>query len=163
MNHAEDFAILLDGRDYLKEITKEEEAIAKRNNLVIVFGQSDDLGEFRGAIHDEISACGNPKVGIFKDKLVDIDCFDFHEDREVFKKYGFELPNPNIVVNFAWCPKELNTSWLITVEGAEGYGFDIFEDGDLYCRGVVFSLEQPKTVENPADSGFEIPTFEVMG
>ena len=49
-----EFAKMLDGREYLHEITKEEEALAKEFGFVVVFGYSDDNAELRGAIDDEI-------------------------------------------------------------------------------------------------------------
>ena len=41
-----EFAKMLDGREYLHEITKEEEALAKELGFVVVFGYSDDNAEF---------------------------------------------------------------------------------------------------------------------
>jgi len=49
----EELAKLLDGCEYRKEITHEQDQIAKDNNLVVVFGASDDLTEFRGAFYNE--------------------------------------------------------------------------------------------------------------
>lgn len=43
----------LNGRQYGSEMTKDEEREAKNANLVVVFGASDDLMEFRGAVNDE--------------------------------------------------------------------------------------------------------------
>jgi hypothetical protein len=44
--NAKELAKLLNGREYRKEITKEEIQKAKENNLVIIFGYSDDNLEF---------------------------------------------------------------------------------------------------------------------
>lgn len=52
----EQFAELLNGNEYRDEMTKEQECIAKENNLLVVFGASDDLLEVRGAISDEYGA-----------------------------------------------------------------------------------------------------------
>lgn len=49
----QEFAKMLDGRTYGNEITKEEQKLAKDLGFVVVFGASDDLMEFRGAIADE--------------------------------------------------------------------------------------------------------------
>lgn len=48
--------MLLDGNEYLEEMTREQERIAAENNLLVLFCQSDDLLEMRGAIHDEEDA-----------------------------------------------------------------------------------------------------------
>ena len=50
----ETLAAILDGREIGSEITKAEADQAKAAGLVVVFGASDDLMEFRGAIYDEI-------------------------------------------------------------------------------------------------------------
>ena len=39
----EELAATLNGREYNHEITKEEEAEARENGLVVIFGASDDL------------------------------------------------------------------------------------------------------------------------
>ncbi len=49
----EELAAMLNNRAYLHETTPEIEQLAKDNNLLIVFGCSDDLCEFRGAIFEE--------------------------------------------------------------------------------------------------------------
>ena len=48
-----EFAEMLNGRCVRKEITAEEEKLADELRYVVVFGYSDDLAEFRGAIEDE--------------------------------------------------------------------------------------------------------------
>lgn len=139
-NKAREFAQLLNGREYGSEITKEEEAVAKQNNLVVVYGYSDDLAEFRGAINDETSAWEGRRIGFFNGNLVDLDSDEIEDHKSIFERYGAKFPSSDFVVKVVWCPDDLDTSWIITVEGAEGHHFDIFEDGDLYCRGVVFAM-----------------------
>ena len=50
----EQFAEMLNGKQYRSEMTSDDGELAKDNGLVVVFGASDDLMEFRGAIDDEI-------------------------------------------------------------------------------------------------------------
>lgn len=52
----EQLAELLNGNEYRDEMTKEQEQAAKQNNLLVLFGASDDLLEMRGAIRDEVGA-----------------------------------------------------------------------------------------------------------
>ena len=52
----EQLAELLNGNEYRDEMTKEQEQAAKENNLLVLFGASDDLLEMRGAIYDEAGA-----------------------------------------------------------------------------------------------------------
>lgn len=51
---AAELAALLNGREYRKEMSRDEEQVAKAAGLVVVFGASDDLMELRGAISDEV-------------------------------------------------------------------------------------------------------------
>ena len=51
--NAKELAAKLNGREYLQEITRGEAELAKASGLVVVYGASDDLIEFRGAIRDE--------------------------------------------------------------------------------------------------------------
>lgn len=54
----EELANLLNGRQYRQEITRKEEKIAKDNNLIVIFGASDDLCEIVGALNDEVDCYG---------------------------------------------------------------------------------------------------------
>lgn len=56
-----DVAEKLSGVQYREETTKEIEEFCKQNNIVILFGASDDLAEFRGAVNDNVD-CYNGKV-----------------------------------------------------------------------------------------------------
>ena len=53
----EELAALINGREYTHELTDKEKS-AKDARLVVVFGASEDLMEFRGAINDECGAYG---------------------------------------------------------------------------------------------------------
>lgn len=132
----EEFAALLNGRQYTQEITKAECELAKANNLVVVFGASDDLLEFCGAIEDEIGAYEGAEVFIYKSRLMDSE--ESLSDRRVFEKYG--IPFQAFKIESIWCPDNLKTSWLISSDIPGAYPFDIFEDDELYCRGLVFKF-----------------------
>ena len=134
---AESFAALINGRQYLKELSKDEEAIAKDNNLVVCFGQGDDELIFCGAIQDQLGAYGGVEAYVINGNA--IRDYQYDEDVAVLARYGY-TSKPSIKVVSEWCPDEFEGSWLIGVEGIEGFHFDIMEDDDLYCRGVVFCL-----------------------
>lgn len=53
MKTIQDFAALLDGREYKKEMTEDEIIQARKLGFVIVFGCSDDRTVFHGAIEEE--------------------------------------------------------------------------------------------------------------
>jgi hypothetical protein len=109
--------------------------------LAIVFGASDDLMEFRGAIDEELGAYDGGSAFVTSDGILENDCDD--EDCPHFKK--LESKAQEIIAE--WCPRdgEGNTyaSWLMKTE-IPHKTFDVMEDGELYCRGLVFSLAEVK-------------------
>lgn len=114
----EQFAAMLHGREYGSEITKEEEAQAESDGLVVVFGYSYDCMEIRGAITDEMScwegdtfwACN---AGVFYDEFKGADKLD-----AIWLKDGYSFVYETLIPHAT---------------------FDILEYGDKYCRGIVFN------------------------
>ena len=140
----EKFAKLLNGREYTNEITKYEESVAKHNNLVVAFGASDDLLEFRGAINDEVGAYDSVLVYVVSGKVITESAV--LNGISALRKYGFLETVPKETVEAVWCesdefPNDLDASWLIKVNGFESAPFDVMEDDRLYCRGAVFLLK----------------------
>lgn len=140
----EQLAAQINGREYRDEITKSEEQTAKDNNLVVVFGASDDLMEFRGAIYDEMGAWEGTTVYLIKKKgiwtLVDEE--QHHSLLSTMEELGVEVPQ-SWVITAEWAPEGPECSWLIATDIPHAT-FDIMEDGELYCRGIVFSLNDLK-------------------
>lgn len=104
------WADLLNGRQYGEELTRDEEILAKNDGVLILFGASDDLLEFRGITDDEISAWEGINIGFAR---------------------------------AIWCPTDENgdvwASWHIT-SSLPHESFNIWEDGNIYCRGAVFQM-----------------------
>lgn len=135
----EKFAEILNGRQYRGEITKEEEILAKENGLLVCFGTSDGLLEFRGIICDEVGAYNGASALLVKKKGGKIDIIsecDLEEVQELMndKELDFVLPKVEVVAE--WFPDGLDCSWLIKSDLPHST-FDIMEDDDLYCRGIV--------------------------
>jgi len=136
----ESLAALLTGREYHNEITKQEEQEAKEAGLVVVFGYSDDNMEMRGAIHEEFGAYEGGEIAFTKEgKEIEA------EDMEVLEKYNVVPPLNKIEA--VWCPEnnegDIMCSWLYETEIPHSE-FDIMEDGELYCQGIVFSINDLK-------------------
>lgn len=130
--NAEQLAAALDGREYRNEITKEEEWAAKENGLVIVFGASDDLMEFRGAIYGEIDCYEGGAAHFTSAGLLVNECENDH------CPHFTRLEKAATIVRAKWSA-EPEYSW--TYETAIPHAsFDIMEDGEKYCRGIVFAL-----------------------
>ena len=127
----ETLAAMLDGRQYRNKITREESASAEEYGLVVVYGASDDLMEFRGAIDDELGVYEGgiahlDKSGIFEHKCV-YDCPYAEKERERCK-----------TIEAIWCPPG-GGSWAYKTEITHAT-FNIYEDDELYCVGIVFEM-----------------------
>lgn len=135
----EEAAALLNGFEYPAREIETHAASLKAAGLVAVFGQSDDLMEFRGAIYDEVGAYDSTTVLIDGEGLVPtFDDVSDTGDEDRVAAYFRRKPNGR-KVQALWSPDEIEASWLIKTDIPHAT-FDIVEDGDLYCRGVVFAL-----------------------
>ncbi len=133
--------VALTGREYGWELSKDEKALAKQHGIVIAYGDSDDLLEFRGAVDGELSAYGGSTAHIVNGKLYEAPDED---EAATLQRFGVNVDKQllsAITVNAEWCPKDLNCSWRISVN-REHATFDVMEDGELFCRGVVFKLAE---------------------
>lgn len=136
----DDLAARLHGRAYGKEIMDAECAEAKAAGLVVIFGSSDDLMEFRGAIHDELGAWNGhtalltPEGELFEE----CECECPHSERA--KKRTVSVVAKWNVDGVPW-----------TYETAIKHRtFDIIEeDTGLFCRGIVFGVASiPQTLKS---------------
>jgi len=132
----EEWTNLLSGREYCGELSKAEELKLKEDGFIVVIGQSDDLLDFRGYIHDEVGAWNGTKVKITSSYKI----FDEDENKETFEFNSFQISNMNYV-EAIWAPEDEKgdtwTSWHIR-SNIFCKTFDIMEDGELYCRGIIF-------------------------
>ena len=130
-----ELAELLNGREYGDEMTRGEEFEARKSGLVVVFGYSDDGVEFRGAINDEASCFDGGTCYITKNGLLTgPDCGN-HEC-EYFRE-TLKAAKP---IEAVWCARDSDATWTYKTE-IPHETFNIYEDGDLYCVGMVFSME----------------------
>lgn len=128
---AKEAAALLNGREYRKEITREEEAALKAAGLVAVFGASDDLVEFRGAIHDEAGAHDGGSVAISSTGLPVNECDN--DECPHFQKIIAAAQK----IDAIWGEDDISWSYRTSIPHET---FQIMEDGEVYCRGIVFAL-----------------------
>lgn len=120
---AKDLATKLNGREYLNEITPKEEKEAEANGLVVVFGYSDDNVEFAGAIDDE--------VGAFEGKTVCVD-----------RKNGVVPVGEGVPFNLIKAIWHDTGGMCWSFETSIPHEtFNIYEDGELFCVGIVFSMD----------------------
>lgn len=123
---AKQLAAHLDGREYMKEITPEEEREAESNGLVVVYGYSDDNVELAGAISDEIGAWNGVVFHVEKDGS--------------YRVKDSDAPNK---IRAVWCPEDTDFSWAFETDIPHEV-FRILEDGEHFCLGIVFALSDLK-------------------
>lgn len=127
----QELADILCGRQYRNEMSAAEEAQAKEHGLVVIFGASDDLMEIRGAVNDEIGGYDGGGGYFTRTGLLANDC-DNHDC-----PYFAKLEEAATLIEAKWDAE--GYSW--TYETAIPHStFDILEDGEKYCRGIVFAL-----------------------
>lgn len=138
--NAKELADLLNGREYGKEITAAERVLAKISGLVVVFGASDDLMEFRGAIYDELSGFNGITAYLTSEGLIQNECEN--DSCPHFAK----LKEKAATIKAMWCEYEPISeddhthSWTFKT-AIPHETFEIVEDGEPYCRGIVFALQ----------------------
>lgn len=125
----------LNDSQYPVRISKDLREAAADAGLVIVFGASDDLMEFRGAENDE--------VGCYDGGSAMVDSMGLLPDREsigddeVLEDY-FRRKRSARKIEALWC-EEPDCTWTYRT-GIPHETFEVMRDGDLYCRGIVFAL-----------------------
>lgn len=130
----EELAALLNGREYGDEMTKAEQEMAREAELVVVFGASDDLIEFQGAIHDEAGAGTGAKVFLNRQGLL-----PDHENPCECAFCGYaEAQKKCAVIESIWCDGS-GWSWSYHTDIPHAT-FEIVENGEPYCQGIVFEL-----------------------
>lgn len=116
----------LNNIDYMDMIPSDILKQAKENNILVLFGGSDDLFEIRGAITEELSAYEG-----FTYKDVENDPDIDKELRDILVENKIEL---------IWCPDD-ERSWAFKLSIDSKYEtFDILEDGEIFCTGVILDI-----------------------
>jgi hypothetical protein len=137
----EELALLIN--ETKSEPTKEHEKLAKENGLVIVYGCSDDLCEFRGAIRDEGNCYDGGDIYFSKDGTI-IDADELQEIVEKLEEMDFNVDLFKQInkITAKWCEEERNgetISWTYDTK-IPCATYEIYEDGELNCIGLVFSV-----------------------
>lgn len=136
----EEAARHLDGSEYGKEGTPELFAAMNAAGLVAVFGASDDLMEFRGAIYDELGAWNGgtgyvTALGITENRC-DNDRCPYHAD-ELERAATIEALWEDDAARAGAGKDGPCWTYRTTIPHAT---FLVTEDGEPYCRGIVFAL-----------------------
>lgn len=136
----EKLAYLLNGREYGNEISLDEEKQAEDSGLIAIFGYSDDGVIFAGKVSDQFGGWDGRSFSLNK-QADDIEVVEM-AIRNVGSVNSLVGEKRNMV-HAIWGPKELKASWLITSD-IPHVTFDIVEDGELFCRGIVIETKDLK-------------------
>ncbi len=127
-----DVAAMFSGRKYGDEIKKDEELLLKKEGVVVLFGYSDDNMEFRGAIDDEVGCYSGGKAYITRGgKLLSNECSN--EDCPHFEK----IKQDAAIINAIWGQDGYSWTYKTNIPHET---FNILEGDELYCRGIVFNI-----------------------
>lgn len=132
--NAKELASLLNGREIMEEVTTDEERQAAESGLVVVFGYSDDNMEFRGAINDEVGCFDGGTAYVTKNGLYDETECGAEDGPHCAAERKAATP-----IKAVW-HDEGGPCWTFETD-IPHETFDIYEDGEVWCVGIVFSVE----------------------
>lgn len=131
---AKELAEMLDRREVGAEITRDEARRAADAGLVVVHGFSDDNVELRGVIDEEVGAYEGGIVYLTRSGILPEpdcgrdDCPYFAAARKGTK-----------TIKAVW-HDEGGPCWTFETD-IPHETFTVMEDGELFCVGIVFSVE----------------------
>ena len=136
----EKFAAMLNGREYRNEITKDEAAQAKAAGLVVVYGASDDLMEFAGALYDEVGVYGGGMALVDAKGVLDRDQIEDDDDEAIAEFVARSKTAQSIEALWNDSVSDASVPAWTYMTDIPHATFDVMDDGELYCRGIVFAL-----------------------
>lgn len=134
MKTVNEIAEMLAGAKYRDPVSKTVAELAKMSGIVIVYGQSDDLMEFEGAIYDEVGAYNGTTAKVDAKGL--IPDRESIEDDDELRDYFAREPNGK-AIEAVWDAD--GYSWVYRTD-IPHVTFEVTDDGEPYCRGIVFAL-----------------------
>jgi hypothetical protein len=147
---AKEVAEKLNGCNYRDEDSHFNEKELEEAGIIVLFGASDDLLEVRGAIHDEWGAPGKVMlihtpahgwdlrgegyIDEHEDILKYLGCYDYATKYYIEPQRDVPVPFKGGLVDASW-----NINAVLPPE-TEYYLFDVLDEEDLYCKGMVIKL-----------------------
>lgn len=132
-----EIAQALDGMEYPVRIPTDIAAAAKESGVVIVYGASDDLMEFEGAIYDEVGVYEGGKATVTASGL-QMSWQDVLETEDKNKlRSWFANEGKGKVIEAVWNEDGYSFTYETEIPHET---FEVVDEGDKYCRGIVFKL-----------------------
>ncbi len=141
---AKSLAEMLNNGEYLQEISDELAEAAAEAGLVVVYGGSDDLVYFAGAISEEYPTHDTKEIlihdgKIFPDQNESGGCYD---NCSYFSDAQAEAQAEGRKIETLWGKDGYSWTYKTDIPHET---FDIFEtytsDREKYCRGIVFEMK----------------------
>ena len=134
----QEFANKLNGNQYGDEMNTSLVEEARENGFVVMFGESDDSVELKGAIWEEVGVYDQLDILFCKGYIFDLEePFDNLQDQiDFLKKYGVTFNFKKVTA--IWDEKNPFV-WSFKTDIPHAT-FDIFEDQDPFCKGIVFKV-----------------------
>lgn len=133
----------LDGQEYPFHIDRQTREAMVAQGVLIAYGASDDLLEFDGVWRDEVSAYRGAQCWIRKDGKGVVDRSVYCECE--YGKRAYKEDGGGVRVAAKWNDNGRGPAWTVIVEGVPHETFMINDDGEPFCRAVVFFAEDCKT------------------
>lgn len=155
MTPTQELATRLNGMQYGNRIATETIEYAKASGLVIVTGYSDDNVEFDGAIYDEIGAIDGVVIMFDKDGMV-TGCEEPCDHCSQVQR-GLSAPYK---IDAQWNVN--GYSWFIDSNIPNAEYFDVMEDEEKFCRGMIFALADLKEILPVISTEQDLKTIAAM-
>jgi len=130
-------ATRLDGTEYPPRFSKEIIARARESGLVFAYCVSDDNLCFDGAICDDASAYGGKKVRVDAKGIIPDFRVLVKDDIDAMRDF-FRRENGGVEIEAVWHDGG-PIAWTFETS-VPHETFDIVENGDIFCRGIVFAV-----------------------
>lgn len=136
----EELAAQLSGIEYPCRIDKALIAQAKAAGLVIIYGASDDLMEFDGAFRDEVGCYNGGQAKVDALGVLDRDQVDDDDDEAIADYVTRSRTAQSIEALWHDGMSDASVPAWTYMTDIPHATFDVMDDGELYCRGIVLAL-----------------------
>ena len=130
-----EFAKSLDGGEYDDFPIKEQCREAKEKHIMIIYGASDDLCEMAGAVRDEFGCFNGAELFVNSKGFLQSECKD-----EYCPYFASYLRETGTKIKVIWGGEP---TWRYETEITHEK-FNIYEDGEVFCEGIVFYADDLK-------------------
>lgn len=129
-------AAQLQGREHRWTPEAEEEDLWAKAGLCVIQGLSDDIVGLRGFVSIDTGAYGGITFLVSRHGLAE----DWEDVEEWGAKEYIDRKRASVEIEALWCADEVGPAWTFKTQLPVAE-FDVMEDGEVFCRGIVISIE----------------------